>query len=86
MAKLKKQVVIHKFGTRPDGTWVLQIWADNVVTQEVLAIVGVASVTIHTENPITVCTDPRADVDEVIVELEELLSAKVPSVFYDDPQ
>lgn len=85
MAKRKRAVVIHKFGTWLDGTWVLQIWADDIVAQEILAIEGISSVNMYAQKPVTVRTDPCYDVDEIIAELEELLSAKVPDVFYDDP-
>ena len=88
MAKIKKQVIISKFGIAlgGGGKHVLQVWADDIVVQEVKTIEGISDVIIHTQSPVTVCVDPRYDVDEVIAELDELLSAKIPDVFYDDPQ
>lgn len=85
MAKLKKQVIINKFNIGLGETHILHVWADNIVAQEVLAIDGISSISVYSQNPTTVCVDPRYDVDEVLAELEELLSAKVPDVFYDDP-
>lgn len=85
MAKPKKQVIINKFGIGPGGSHVLQVWANDIVVREVMEIEGISNVSIYAQSPAVVCVDPRYDVDEVMEELEELLSAKIPDVFYNDP-
>ncbi len=78
MAKPKKDVV-----TKIEGS-IIYLWANDLTTSDILSIEGIVKVLGSRELPWMIQVDARYDINELAEELEELLSAKVPGVFYDD--
>lgn len=80
MAKPKQKILIQVVCSLPH---ILRIWMDNPAryTQEVLNTAGVSSVLEVHNDSMDIILDPRYDKDEVIKDLEKLLTSEVPDIF-----
>ena len=87
MAKPKRDIIVRIVidNAKEARTGIIYVWANNIMSSDVLSIEGVESVDIGQANPAFVYVNARYDAKEVAAELEELLSAKVPSAFYGSP-
>lgn len=79
MAKMKKKAVV-----RLAGEISIFVWADDIGGIE--SIEGVSEVSVSRRLPVYVFVDPRYDAKDVLREIEELLLAEVPAVFYEESE
>lgn len=80
MAKQKRKVFIDVIFSSV-GTLIVYCDRPREVISEVAGIEGVRDAFVGFDGRLLVLTDPRYDVQEVITEIEELLTAEVPDVF-----
>ena len=79
MAKPKKSVLAKVM-----SGLIVRVWANDLILEDVLSVEGVVKVIASCELPWWFLIDDRYDPEEVATELEELLSSKVPGVFYNE--